>query len=350
MIAEGVERGRRHGIDGVGTDQLLDIEYVAIVLVLGAGGGPQQSLRPCAPGREPVPARAGKQPLVFLIGELGVGDRHLALQRGQPFLLARVIGLCDPLIELLVHSAVDAADEKACDARDMGRVAAARDIFFQPGKIGLGNLDIDLLRKQQRDVDADALGDQMLDRRQALRGRRHLDHQIFAIDFVPEPLGLGNRGLGVRGQIGRHFEADEAVMAVEMVIDRPQHVRRMLDVLDREMFEQFRNRAIAAFQRLTDRAVIFVRAGDRLFEDRGVRGDALDAVGIDQLLQIALGDKAAGQEIQPDGLAVTFECFDGVHDACFCAGCSMGGFRNFSGGRSLLTMSVEGRGRDKDFD
>src|ERR1019366_7368973 len=35
MIAEGVERGRRHGVDGVGTDQLLDVEHVAIVLVLG---------------------------------------------------------------------------------------------------------------------------------------------------------------------------------------------------------------------------------------------------------------------------------------------------------------------------
>ena len=93
MVAEGVERGRRHGIDGVGTDQLLDIEHVAIVLVLGAGGGPQQSLRPCASGGKPVPARAGKQPLVFLIGELGVGDRHLALQRGEPLLFARVIGL-----------------------------------------------------------------------------------------------------------------------------------------------------------------------------------------------------------------------------------------------------------------
>src|SRR5664280_890006 len=31
MIAEGVERGRRYGVDGVGTDQLLDIEHVAIV-------------------------------------------------------------------------------------------------------------------------------------------------------------------------------------------------------------------------------------------------------------------------------------------------------------------------------
>ena len=37
MIAEGVERRRRHGVDGAGTNQLLDVEHVAIVLVFCAG-------------------------------------------------------------------------------------------------------------------------------------------------------------------------------------------------------------------------------------------------------------------------------------------------------------------------
>jgi hypothetical protein len=35
------------------------------------------------------------------------------------------------------------------------------------------------------------------------------------------------------------------------------------------------------------------------------------------VLQVAVGDEAAGEEVQPDGLAVVFECFDGIHDACF---------------------------------
>src|SRR5450432_434872 len=92
----------------------------------------------------------------------------------------------------------------------------------------------------------------------------------------------------------------------------------MPDVLDGEMLEQFGNRAIAHLQGLADGAVIFVRTADRLFEDRRVRRDALDAVGIDQRFQVALGDEAAGQKIQPDRLAMVFECFDGIHDACFC--------------------------------
>ena len=40
MIAEGIHRRRRHGVDRVGGDQLLDIEHVAVGLVLRAGACP----------------------------------------------------------------------------------------------------------------------------------------------------------------------------------------------------------------------------------------------------------------------------------------------------------------------
>src|SRR6185503_14327535 len=73
---------------------------------------------------------------------------------------------------------------------------------------------------------------------------------------------------------------------------------------------------VAVVQRLSDRAVIFVRTADRLLEDRGVRRHPFDAVGLDQRLEVALGDEAAGKEVQPDRLAMFFECFDGIHDAC----------------------------------
>ena len=225
VIAEGVERRRRHGVDRVGADQLLDIEHVAIVLVLGAGRGPQQPLRFCAPGRKLVPARPGKQLLVFLIGELRVGDGDLALQRGQPLLLAGIVGAGDLLVELLVDRAVDAADEEARDARDMGGIAAGLDVFFQSREICLGDLDIDLLREQQRDVDADAFADQMLDRGKAFRCRRHLHHQVLAADVIPEPLGLGDGALGIHREIRRDLQADKAVVAVELG-HRPAAARR----------------------------------------------------------------------------------------------------------------------------
>ena len=80
--------------------------------------------------------------------------------------------------------------------------------------------------------------------------------------------------------------------------------------------EQVGDGAVARLQGVTDRAVIFVRTADRLFEDRRVRRHALDAVGVDQRLEVALGDEAAGEEVQPDRLAMVFECFDGIHGAC----------------------------------
>src|ERR1700756_767435 len=102
-------------------------------------------------------------------------------------------------------------------------------------------------------------------------------------------------------------------MAVELVVDRTQHVGGVLDVLDRQPLEQIGHIAVAALQRLADRRVIFVGGADRLLEDRRVGGDALHAVGVDKLLQDALGDEAASQKIQPDRLAMAFECFDGIH-------------------------------------
>lgn len=115
-------------------------------------------------------------------------------------------------------------------------------------------------------------------------------------------------------------------MAFEAVIDRAQHVGGVLDVLDRDRLEQIGHGPVAALQRLADRGVIFVRAADRLFEDRRIGGHALDAVGVDQPLQVALGDEATGEEVQPDGLSVLFQFFDGIHDAFYLQACGRRGF------------------------
>ena len=270
MIAECLQRCGRHGIDGVGTDQLLDIEHVAIVFVLGAGRGPQQPLRLGTFGGQLLPTRPRKQTLVLLVGELGVGNRDLAFQGSQAFLLGRVVGFRNSVVELLVGHRIDAADEEACNACDVRRIAALGEVFFQARKIGFSNLQIDILREQQRDVDVDAFANQMLDCRQALRRCRHLDHEILALDVLPEPLSFGDRTLGVHRQIRRHLQADEAILALEIVVDRPQYVGRVLDVFNGELLEQLGDRAIAAFQGLSDRAVIFIGTADRLFEDRRI--------------------------------------------------------------------------------
>ena len=238
MITERFERGWRHGVDGVGTDQLLDVEHVAIILVLGSGGGPEQSLRPGALRLELLPARPREQPLVVLIGELGVCDGDLAFERRQSLFFRGIVGASDLFIELLVDRSIDPADEETRDAGDMRGVAAATDVFFETGEVCLCDLQIHLLREQQRDIDADALADQMLDGRQALGRCRHLDHQIRALDLFPEPLGFADAGFGIHGQIRRDFKTDKTVFALQSVVDRAQHIRRVPDVLDSKLLEQ----------------------------------------------------------------------------------------------------------------
>src|SRR6201989_2842570 len=49
-------------------------------------------------------------------------------------------------------------------------------------------------------------------------------------------------------------------------------------------------------------------------KSEGVGGAPFPPVLFDQFFQVALGDEAGSQKIQPDRLAMAFECFDGIHD------------------------------------
>ena len=253
MVAERIEGRDRHRIDGVGTDQFLDIEHVAIGLVLGAGRRPQEPLRLGATRGKRLPALASEQAQIALIGELGIGDRYRALQTAEPGLLVGVVGRCDFLVEQFVDCGVDAADEEARDTCYTGHVAALPGERFETRQISLDDLFVDLLREQQRDVDVDAVGDQIADRRQALGCRRHFDHEVRTIDRVPQALGFGDRGFGLLRQIGRDLDADKAVGAAAFLEHRKEHVGRLLDVLDRELFVNLAGRAVARLQQPPDR-------------------------------------------------------------------------------------------------
>src|SRR5207248_11692797 len=96
-------------------DQILDVHHVAVVRVLGGRRGPEAALRGVALLAELVPALAGEELLVALVGELGVRDRELALQVGGR------AGLLEPPVGL----GSDPRDDEAGNRRDGCRVAAA---------------------------------------------------------------------------------------------------------------------------------------------------------------------------------------------------------------------------------
>ncbi len=239
----------------------------------------------------------------MLVGELGVGDRDLALQRFEPRLFRGIGGSGDALVERLVDERVDAADEEARHTRDLVRVAAFPGEGFEPAHIGLGDLGIDLLREQEGDVDVDALADQGADGRQPGLGAGHLDHQILAPDLAPQPARLLDRLMRLQRQIGRDFEADEAVAPLGLVIDRAQRVGALLDVADRQLLEQGAGVEVAVLLRRRDQLVVIVAVADRLFEDRRVRGDPAQPVIGDQLGQLPGLQQFAADEIEPHRLA-----------------------------------------------
>ncbi len=68
-----------------------------------------------------------------------------------------------------------------------------------------------------------------------------------------------------------------------------------------------RTEVTTRFNRPADWGFIFIRTTDRFLEDRRVRRHTLDAIVIGQSLQVDLGDKIVGEEVEPDCLAMLFE-------------------------------------------
>ena len=335
VVAECVHGRRRHRIHGVAADQRLDIHRVLVGRIFGAGGSPEQALRLRARRGQTLPARAGEQLLVANVGELRVGDRHLA---AEPIRQPLVVELVQPLVD----GRVDAADEKAGDAADLGDVAARPRQVLEPGDIGFDDLLVDAHGEQQGDVDVQSATDQLADRRNAGRGRRHLHHQVRTLHRRPEPQRLGDRRFGVVGQVGRAFQADIAIPALRLVVDRAQHIGGAVDIGDRQMLVDCGDAVVGLGLELFQRIRVFVALADGLLEDRRVRGHALQSVAFDQRAQLALLDQAALEIVQPGRLAACFELLQRIHAVCLLdfldfAICSL------RGGEHLLRREAEFR-------
>ena len=138
----------RHRVDGVGPDQLLDVEHVAVRRGSWSRSTPTGSAARRRPWRRSASQSVAREDLlVGLVGELGVGDRQLALE----------LVVAADLVEALVGLGVDARDEERGDRRHRAsgrrRASASR---CDAADVGLGDLAVALEREDQRDVDRDA--------------------------------------------------------------------------------------------------------------------------------------------------------------------------------------------------
>jgi hypothetical protein len=115
-------------------------------------------------------------------------------------------------------------------------------------------------------------------------------------------MGGRNGALGVVGEIWRNFHTGVTVEPVGAVIDGFQHVERTVDVLQDHRPVVVDDRMIGTAHELGELLVVVGRALDGLLEDGGIRGEAANPA-IDQLLELARGDVAALEVVEPRALA-----------------------------------------------
>ena len=218
VVGERVDDRLRHRVDHAGGDQLLDVDHVAVVGVLGRGRRPQRTLRVRAGVGERLPAVAGEH--LARSARRPAGRWRWRPCRAAPWPPSRA-DLLQPLVDLGVHPG---HEERRRPSRILDRSWPLALACSRPARNASITCAVALQREDQRDVDADALGERRGDRRQAGRGRRDLDEQVGPVDQPPQRLGLGDGRVGLVGQPRVDLDGDPAVDAGARVVRRPHHV------------------------------------------------------------------------------------------------------------------------------
>ncbi len=172
-----------------------------------------------------------------------------------------------------------------------------RSQLLQPGDVGLGHGLVMGQGEHQRDVDVDPLADERLDGGDASGRGGHLDHHVGAIQCGEETPCLSHRALRIVGQGRADLQADVAVGAIGLLVDRTQQFGGLPDVFQDQRLVDLRHRLARVYQ-AGQVLVVVGAAGDGLLEDRRVRGDASQPR-VDQGLQVARGDERAPDVVQP---------------------------------------------------
>jgi hypothetical protein len=224
-----------------------------------------------------------------------------ALQRLQGSAARRGL-LRHPGLQQGVDRGVDARHEEARHARDAPDVLVPGNARLEPAQVGLRHRFVRRPREQKRHVDVDAFGYQPFHGRHAGGRPGHLDHQVGPVDRPPQPPRFDQRRAGVGGELRGHLEAHEAVRAPRPVVHRAQDVRGVAYVADRQAFVDG-SRVAARTRRGGHGVGVLGTGGERLLEDRRVRGHAAQAVLGDEPRQLAAGNEVPADVVEPDRLA-----------------------------------------------
>ena len=153
-------------------------------------------------------------------------------------------------------------------------------------------------REHQRDVDVDALGDELLNRRNPFGRGRHLDHQVGTFQLLKITPRFSHCAFRVEGQVGVDLKTDVAVLAGALLIDRQEQAGRHADVLQRQRFIHFAD-ACPTHHHFLQLFIVVVAVGDGLLKDGRVGSDAAHSL-VNERLQFPRRDKGAPDVVQPD--------------------------------------------------
>jgi len=267
---------------------------------------------------QPLPLGRAAEREIALIRELGVGDCHIpeqAVQRGAGI---HIDGGCQSRGNEAVHHRVDAAHEEAGDAAHPRRVTAGVNEFGQAVDVRARHFLVALDAEQQGDVDVDTLAGQLPDGGQALPGRWHLDHHVRAIDCLPQATRVRDGAFGIVREVWRDLQAHVPIRACRFVVHRAKQVRGVANVANRERLVQGHRLGIGAALDLLENLQVIRAAGDRLFENRGIRCGTAQPVFGDQPLELAAREQAAAEVIQPDRLTEPLQGPDAICGGRLC--------------------------------
>ena len=245
-----------------------------------------------AVGGQGLPPVGREDLLVGGPGQSCVGDAGRAPQVTD--------GLGVELAEPCVDLGVDARHEERRDGVDRGEVVTVGLGLLQPGQERVHDPAVAVDAEDQRDVDADALGEDLGDRGQPGEGRRDLDEGVRAVDEPPQTARLRDGGGRVVGQARVDLDRDASVRAAAGVVGRAHDVAGPPDVVRRQRTHGLLHGDLALGQ-VPDLVGVGLAVGERLLEDRRVGRDPDDPAVGDHRGQRAACEAGAAEVVQPDG-------------------------------------------------
>ena len=111
----------------------------------------------------------------------------------------------------------------------------------------------------------------------------------------------------VVGQQRRDLQGDPAVDAVGGVVDGPEEVGSLSQILDRQFEKELLIRLALPYV-LADGRVIGLALGNGVIEDGGIRGEPGDRQLVDVALERAARQQIAGDVVEPEALTGLAEC------------------------------------------